>query len=117
LQHSAVPFIWPHVVQIAAVLASLGILQQPSEPFTRPQPGHLVWPGLQHKSLPFIWPQRVQSSILAAMACPALLLADWRFLQPLTHRTTATKTITTTNTIIKSFLFVFIISSFQKIII
>jgi len=57
LQHSAVPFIWPQAVQIAAVFAPLGMLQQPGEPFTRPQLGQLVWPGLQHKSLPFIWPQ------------------------------------------------------------
>jgi hypothetical protein len=54
LQHKAVPSIWPHLVQIAAVLASFGILQQPGEPFTRLQPEHLVWFGLQHKVEPFI---------------------------------------------------------------
>jgi hypothetical protein len=44
----------------------LGILQHPGEPFTRPQPEHLVWPGLQHKVLPFIWPHPVQTAAVVA---------------------------------------------------
>jgi hypothetical protein len=98
-------------VQIAAVSAPSGILQQPGEPFTRPQPGQVVWFGLQHSSLPFIWPQSVQSSTLAAMAVPALLPAVPRFLQPLVARTTPTEAIA--NTIVRNFLFTFITSSFQ----
>jgi hypothetical protein len=49
-------------MQIAADLASFGILQQPGEPFTSPQSGHLAWSGLQHSSVPFSWPHLTQSS-------------------------------------------------------
>ncbi len=63
LQHSSLPFNCPHLMQIAAVVAPLGILQQPGEPFTSPQSGHMAWPGLQHSSLPLTWPHLTQSSM------------------------------------------------------
>ena len=62
LQHSSEPFNCPHLIQIAADLAPLGILQQPGEPFTSPQYGHKTWSGFQHCSLPFSWPHLTQSS-------------------------------------------------------
>jgi hypothetical protein len=47
-------------MQIAADVAPLGILQQPGEPFTSPQSGHLTWSGLQQRSLPLSWPHLTQ---------------------------------------------------------
>jgi hypothetical protein len=49
-------------MQIAADVALLGILQQPGEPFTSPQSGHLTCPGLQQRLLPLSWPHLTQSS-------------------------------------------------------
>jgi hypothetical protein len=93
------------MVQMAAVCSPLGILQQPGEPFVRPQLAHFGWSGLQHKSPPFIWPQPVQSSTLAARA-----VLD--FLQPLTH--TNTPANVTTIRIVSNLLLVFIFVSFPR---
>jgi len=50
-------------MQIAADVVPFGILQQPGEPFTSPQSGHLAWPGLQQRVLPLTWPHLTQSSM------------------------------------------------------
>jgi hypothetical protein len=104
LQHRSLPFIWPHLVQIAAVFASLGMLQQPGAPLTRPHSVHLAWSGLQQSSSPFIWPHIVQSATLSAA-----FTSD--FLQPSPHRDSPTKA--SDIAIISHFLFAFINSSFQ----
>jgi hypothetical protein len=49
-------------MQIAADVAPLGIMQQPGEPFTSPQFGHMTCPGLQQSALPLSWPHLIQSS-------------------------------------------------------
>jgi hypothetical protein len=110
LQHNSESFICPHLVQIAASLAPLGMLQQPGEAFTRLHLEHISRVGLQQMSLPCIWPHLTQSATLsAAFAVPAPFSSP-DSLQPFTYNSTPNKTAPVT--IIKYFLFNFMISSF-----